>query len=467
VTRRLAYRGALGLTTLLSLPTAYAAEGTELASAMDEEDPFDLFISVEYSYAAKRAAIKREYAGLAGSTPDGAMPIVKDFLYAQDRHTVTPRLQIGLYHDLELTLALPIVISDSRHYDFDQRDTPCVFTGEDATCINETNSPTFRDGILTSQNGQLGFDASDPATNYAPGSKRAFTGVDRSGLDQIHLGASWAPLSQERDDTKPTWIIGTEFHIDIGEPMRFDRVNPTLEDSVGRGYSEVLLRTAVSKRTPWAEPFIELWWQAPLGGSVAAPTRPGEDVDSQFWDIGAGQDSVSPQQHAGVKFGFNGIPWQNPAQKQYVAIEVRGTTTAHFQGRGYSEMWEIFAYGGDTSRDGAPLVVDPAPADGDTVIDHPGVTTIESYLSFGGRLGVRAQLGERAKFNASFNLDYDQSHRISWDDAGQDDDRDGQIDPGTNEVNPLFNQIINLPGRRYIVDEAVTYAFIISGTLMF
>jgi hypothetical protein len=470
VTRRLAYCGALGLSFawFSSLPTAVAAEGTELASAMDEDDPFDLFVSVEYAYAAKRAAIKREFAGDQFGEPGGPMPVVKDFLFTHDRHTVTPRLQIGLFHDLELSLALPIIISDSRHYDFDQRDTPCDFDGDDATCINETNSPTFRDGILTADMNQLGYDAKDPTVNFAPGSERAFTAVDRSGLDQIHLGVAWAPLSQERDDTKPTWVIGSELRIDIGEPMRFDRLNPTLEDSVGRGYSEVVLRTSVSKRMPWAEPFMELWWQAPLDGPVDAPTRANQTVDSQFWDIGGGQDNTSPQQHAGVKFGFNGIPWQNRAEKQYLAIEVRGSTTAHFQGRGYSEMWEVFAYGGDPGRADAPLLVDYAPGDADNeLIGHPGVTTIENYLSFGGRLGIRGQMGERAKFNASFNLDYDQSHRISWDDAGSDDNENGQVDPGTNEVNPLFNQLINLPGRRYLVDESVTYSFIIAGTLMF
>jgi hypothetical protein len=480
--------------SLLTLPfftrfstPADAAEGTELASAMDEGDPFDLFISVDYAYEAKRAAIKREYAGLSGSTADGAMPIAKDLLYTQDRHIVTPKLQIGLFHDLEINIALPIVVSDTRHYDFDQRDKPCDFSGDDATCIDETNSSTFRDGLLPSGGGQLGYDAGDPTTNFSPGSKRVFNGVTRSGIDQLHLGLAWAPLNQERDDTKPTWVVGTEFRIAVGKPMRFDRLNPGAEDSVGRGFSELRLYTALSKRTPWAEPFVTFWYQAPLmGNGSAPPTTPGGKADTQFWNVGFGQDSALPQQSAGTTFGFNGIPWQNPKQKQFLEIEVRGKAEAHFEGRGYSEMWEIFALGGDATivepggASTAPLRIDRDPTDPDDLpISHPGVTTIENYLTFGGKLGLRGQMGDRAKFNASFELDYDQAHRISWTDAGKElpscttgasaceTPNDNVVTPGTKEVNPLFSRVIDLPGRRYLVDESVTYVFMLSGTLMF
>ncbi len=463
---------------------AYAAEGTEIASAMDEDDPFDLFMTVEYSYEAKRAAIKREFAGLIGSTPDGPMPIVKDLLYFQDRHTITPRLQIGLFHDLEINLALPIIVSDKRHYDFDQRDTPCDFSGGDATCINEGNSTTLRDGLLPgAAGGQLGYDAGDPTTNFAPGSKRVFNGVDRAGLDQLHLGLAWAPLNQERDDTKPTWVIGAELRLAVGAPMRFDRLNPTLEDGAGRGINEFRFQTSLSKRTPWAEPFVSFYWQAPLPTDASSPpTSPTDKADTQFWDVGFGQDAVYAQQIAGTTFGFNGIPWQNRRQKQYLAIEVRAKAEAKFEGRGYSEMWEIFAHGGDVASNAdAPLAVDRDPTSAtDQDIAHPGVTTIENYLTFGGRLGLRGQMGDRARFTASFEFDYDQSHRISWTDAGRElkgctgtstsnceADNDSVVTPGTKEVNPLFSRTIDLPGRRYLVDESITYVFLLTGTLMF
>jgi hypothetical protein len=198
--------------------------------------------------------------------------------------------------------------------------------------------------------------------------------------------------------------------------------------------------------------------------------------------VGFGQDSTYSQQSAGTFFGFNGIPWQNRRQNQYLQIEVRGKVEAHFEGRGYSEMWEIFALGGSVADDPmAPLRVDRDPTSmDDAAISHPGVTTIENYLSFGGRLGLRGQLGDRAKFTASFELDYDQAHRISWADAGVElptctgtpaagceTANDSVVTPGTAEVNPLFSRTIDLPGRRYLVDESVTYVLLLGGTIMF
>ena len=204
--------------------------------------------------------------------------------------------------------------------------------------------------------------------------------------------------------------------------------------------------------------------------------KPGASVPAssmQFIDLtGITRNSVEVMTSIRVfpqPYGFNGIPWQNPRQNQYLAIEVRANATAHFEGRGYSEMWEIFAYGGDVTTDpAAPLAVDLDPTSAsDAPVAHPGVTSIENYLTFGGRLGLRGQMGDNAKFNASFAIDYDQSHRISWTDAGKDLDDNKQVDPDSKEVNPLFQREIDLPGRRYLVDESVTYALMLSGTIMF
>ena len=80
---------------------------------------------------------------------------------------------------------------------------------------------SFRtDGLLPA----AGFDALDPGT--APAGDTMFRGVDRHGLDQIHLGLGVAPLNQNRDDTKPTWKLGAEFRFAIGQVMKFDPTTP-------------------------------------------------------------------------------------------------------------------------------------------------------------------------------------------------------------------------------------------------
>lgn len=471
---------ALAPAVVLCAPgAARAAEGTEIASALDEGDAFDLYIGIDYAFEAKKAAIKREFSDPSLGTPDAPLPIVKDLIFTQRRHIITPHLQLGIFNDLQLSVALPVVINDTREWGFDQRADPCIFDSDpqmrDPTCIDRDNSTTLADGLLPVE----GYDAYDRSTNFALDSTTIFRGIDRWGLDQVHLGLAWAPMNQEKDDTKPTWVIGAEVRLSVGQIMRFDRDDPASEDGVSRGVHEFRAYTALSKRTTWAEPFVQFWWQAPF---ALRGTDPEDDQGSLFWDVGFGQENIWPQQQAGVIFGFEAIPWEDKRQKQKLSIEFRGRIEARFEGRDYSEMWEPFAYAGDVANNpSGPLVLDRDPTSStDLPLSHPGVTDIENYLKGGGRVGIRGWMGDNAKFSASFEYVRDQRHRISWTDAGEElpacsagqttgceTPNDDVITPGTREVNPLHRQVIDVVGRRYLVDEVDTFTFWVSGTIMF
>jgi hypothetical protein len=459
---------------------------TEIASAFDEGNPFDLFLGVTYAFEARRAAIKREAAGtVLEDTVPGSIPIVRDLLFSEDRHVVTPHASIGVFHDLQLSFALPITLSLNRSYEFDQRAEPCVFPGQagpgqSATCIDRTNSSTLVDDLLPDgASGRIGYDAGDPMNGFALDSKTVFESVGRSGLDQLHLGIAWAPMNQERDDTKPTWVLSATFMISLGKIMKFDRNDPTAEAGVSRGVHEFRAETAVSKRTRWAEPFVSFWWQAPLG---VRGSRPADPDGSLFWSVGFGQDTDRPQQRAGTLFGFEAIVFDRPAKKERLGLELSGRVEAHFNGQGYSEMWEPFAYAGDVRNNpSGPLIIDIDPvSSSDAPVSHPGVTNIENYLSFGGRVGINARVGPHARFSASFELGRDQAHAISFTDAGDErppcgsgvtencespDDR--VVTPGTVEVDPLHKQIIDITGRRYILDESTRFTVLVNGQIDF
>jgi len=101
-------------------PTALAGPHSEVASAFDEGDKFDLFVSIDYLFDIRHSTIKREFSGFEGTGPDDPLPIVKDLVYSGSRHTIVPRFELGIFHDLALSLAMPIVVSDSRSLEFDQ-----------------------------------------------------------------------------------------------------------------------------------------------------------------------------------------------------------------------------------------------------------------------------------------------------------------------------------------------------------
>src|SRR5688572_12407651 len=201
--------------------TADAGPYSEVASAFDPEDGFDLHLTLDYRLDIRRSAIMREDVGRPGTGPVDGLPVVNDLIFAGSKHTIVPRLELGLFRDVSFSAAMPYVLAQQGTLELDQRDTPCDFDGPNATCVNRTTSSTFVDGILPGtgfdgQNGGAGFDADDPTVFRSP---------TRKGVDQVHLGITWAPMNQERDDTKPTWKLGVEGRFPVGKIATIEASN--------------------------------------------------------------------------------------------------------------------------------------------------------------------------------------------------------------------------------------------------
>ncbi len=456
--------GAVGLVGGVS--AALASPPGEVVSAFDPDDRFDLHLTLDYGLEMHRASIRREQAGLPGTQPTDPLPVVKDLYFEGSRHLVVPRLDLGLFTDFSLTVALPVVISDSRSLSLDQRNSPCVFPGgsQAATCIDRSNSSTVQDGILPAN----GFDAQNPGGAGFPDGATIFRGPDRAGLDQVHLGLVWALMNQDRDQTKPTWKLGAEGRVALGAPMRLNVQAPDSETSVGRGMHEIYAWTSFARRMRYAEPFVKLWWLTPVT----------ETADSAFRPVGFGEQRSGSQQRAGLEFGF-AVPVWTPSPGQRLVVDAGAQFSGNFEGRAYTEMWEVFQFAGSPARNG-PLVLDANPVvAGRQDLTHPGVTTVENHLQMGGDLRVRYQLG-RFQAGVSFALQYTQPHVLSFSDAGEDlptcgpdvsgpceNDNNQLVNSGTQEVNPGYTSLIDLVGQRYRVDEVFDYVLGLEARMVF
>ena len=398
----------------------------------DPDNPVQVLGSVDYEYEADTSQIMRERVGDPSADPNAPLPVHKDLAFKQFKHTITPRVQIGIYHDVFVNVALPIVVTQARELHLDG--------------ISRDMSSTVQDGILPMQ----GFDARDEAA--PPPGDLLFRGVDRHGLDQIELGLGFAPMNQQHDDTKPTWKIGADVLLAIGGIAKFDPAHPTANSHVGEGVTEMRVWTSFDRQLGWAEPWAYLWWQVPLANKS----------DSLFQDPGFGATNVDKGQQAGAAFGLEVYAVDDKANKNRISLDLGTRMTAHFEGRDYSEMWEVFAYAGD-SRGSGPLILDADPTKmGVQSLSHPGISNIENYLETSARLALRARLGTHVSFAAIGEGIWKTDHVISFADAGVDlptcsggetshcesSDND-LVNPGTEEVNPLHNAQIDLVGHRY------------------
>lgn len=399
----------------------------------------DVLAEIDYAYELDRATIVRERIGDPAADPLSGIATVRDLEFKQFRHTLTPRLQIGIFRDTFVTAALPIVITQARELQF-------VDPNSRAT------SSTVADALLP----ETGFDARDPGTP-APGDL-AFRGVNRRGLDQVHLGLGTAFMNQLKDPTKPTWKLGAEVRLSVGKIMKFDPMAPDANKGVSRGVQELRLWTSFSRKLGWAEPWVELFWLTPLAAKS----------DSLFQDPGFGSSNTQVSQQGGAAFGLEIYALDNRVDETRISFDAGAKVNAHFEGREYSEMWEVFALAGD-SRGIGPLVLDADPTRPDTQpLSHPGISNIENYLELSSRFAVRAQIGPHVRFAVVADLIWKTDHAITFADAGIDRDDDNDlVNPGTDEVNPLHAQTVDLVGHRYLSEDAFDIVIGVQGQVLF
>lgn len=459
---------------------ADAAEVTRVASSFDQDfngNAFDLHFGVSYDFDFKQAAVLREWG--AG----GRNNLAKDLIYRQFRHTVTPMLEIGLWHDLSIYVAMPVVVSDNRNYRFDQQEgDDCVYPENpaqssyqpgSATCVNKTNSTSLRDGIIPRD----GFDAFEDANPYGQftdaDTDMIFRAPTRRGLDQIHAGIKIGILSQERRSHLPNWVLGLEGRFAIGRPMTFSRAiqadDPSGNHYVGRGMHELGVWTALSRRYRWLDPFFGAHWRQAL--------RAGR---TEFKNYGATMGNPNPQSETGAYFGAEIVPWENKTQFKKFSIVLMGSAVLHYNGRGYSEVWELLAdspalVGDYTPDDGNPNdcsrtaalghaasnPLDPElgggylAAGGNACGSYNGITSLDDFGTFGFNAGLNFHMSKYARLNFGVDMTTDTRHFVTAATRG-DGDRAGDpdlVDPDTADVNPVRRDVVDQVGRRYAVDD--------------
>ena len=448
----------IAVTGLVARQTRVAANPAGLVpGGLDSPQPniaqsrVDVVTGVDYAYETESSTIWREHVGDPGADPTAPLPLHRDLAFQQFRHTITPRFAVGIYHDTFFTAALPIVITQARELRLDQG-------------VDRAGSSTLQDGLLP----PTGFDARDPST--PPPGDLVFRGVARHGLEQIHLGLGVAPMNQARDDTKPTWKIGAELRLAIGSVMKFDPTSPGSGTGVSEGVHEVKLWTSFDRRLGWAEPWMELYWQVPLTATQA----------SLYQNPGFGVTNWQKSQIAGVQFGFEAYAIDNAADHNRISLDVGAKAEAHFEGRGYSEMWEVFAFAGD-SRGTGPLVLDSDPTKmGVQAMSHPGISNIENYLQTAAKIAIRAEIGPHVRFSVGADINWKTDHVITFADAGVDlptcggsttshceNDANEVVNPGTEEVNPLHVGRIDLVGHRYHSEDNFGIVIAVQGSVLF
>jgi hypothetical protein len=451
------------------------AEVTSVVDAFDKDDPFDLNLTLGFSQMWKHANIRRETTLNQPGLSSGGFTAQTENIasYSQSISTLNIGADIGLFRDLALIARLPIILQDAQN-------------------LSDLDGSSANPQRLQDSTGTQIF-------------KVPFSSPTRSGVDWFSVGIDWAIFNQQRDLTKPTWVIGLEGRFGVGTPLHACNANPvapavecptpgqpTVNRSPGisRAMDTIVAHTVFSRRFGYVEPYTGISFLA--------------DFPQSSSDYGettgfAGNLVNHPPLVGNFSLGMEVIPWERREQFQRFVFDFRAVGTYHSEGRDYTELFD--ALGSTTS----PVLTRPNPggyhcsvtngcgapsASGTSVPDHTqqqvffnGITDQLQYASVGGHFSATWQAGEYVKFVAGIGLQYDQSHVITADQA---------CNPGatatlgtagscitstasgggfskttTGLPNPNYRPTLDVPGNRFLADDGTIVNLWINGVVMF
>jgi hypothetical protein len=442
------------------------SEITSVVDAFDKDDPFDLNLMVGIRQEWKTSQIHRETSlfqpGLTtGGYVSGNENVAK---FSESRTTLDVGGDIGIYKDLALVIRVPVILSDS-------------------SSLSDLNGSSSNPQLLQDPTGAQLF-------------KVPFHSPTRSGVDWFSVGLDWAVFNQQRDLTKPTWVVGVTGRFAIGTPLHAcnadaavqcpDPINPSVnrDPGISRGMNGVNAHTIFSKRYGYVEPYSGLDFLAEFANGAgsndfaASNTAQGNLVDH-------------PPLLGSFIMGLEVVPWEQREQFQRLAADFRVVGTYHSPGREYSELFDALGSSQAPSlRSPNPGAYHANPVGGSSTLSVPdpgaqnvyftGITDQQAFGSIRGSAAVTWQAGEYIKFNAGFGLGFNGSHLITAADPCNPNFSSNASIAGpchtsssngsyttTGIPNPNSRTVIDSPGNRFSADNTVITSLWLSAVVMF
>lgn len=431
-------RAVLAALTLGAPLAASAADITRIASSFEDDDPFDLFIDVGFERTQTRAKIVREQLNPPpGSSDSNDRSLASELWYKGVDARLNLELAFGLYRDLEFSFTLPLVFQQNERWDRTSQ-----ATDENSTitnnCLNADGSLRDPDCLRTGTGALPLFGI--PQESF------------RGGLGNMRFGLAYAFFKQEKDPTKPTWIVGLDYEAPTAKQRdpSVDTTDPDERGNIGDRVHKYQIYTAFSRRIGVAEPYFRAHHTIPVRGpgiysncdqAITNPGNLGAPGNCGTGPWTRKELGIKAPTQTGILFGMELVPFEKPAKSQKFALDVRGIGNYVGSGRYYNELSAALRK----------------------------LLTSEDYFQVGGMLGINASAAESFTIRASGTFLYNTDHTLTAEEIGQDLDGNGEVDTERDlrELNPTFDWRYDLVSRRFRAVESTTFRFDLSATFSF
>ena len=449
--RRLRLRALTACTLVALAAPAGAAEIARVATS-ESGNLFDLHVSLRWDRTQLRGKITREQADPSMNAPFGGIANVDELRYTRVTNTLVPRFAVGLHRDLEVHVELPYVLADDHYVAL--RDRGRVFRGGG---LDDREQRHRRDGPA------LRFErAPCPLFPVAPSTTVYHGG--RAG--DVKAGFAWGIFSDARDDTKPFWLVGA----DLTSPRRRSTTprpgrrssgwaSPHVSSGNSGPFGEKVwkydLYTVLSRRLGPVDPYFKAHV---TGMQRSSGTYSNCDRAAELASFTPAQATIAGAANcsswgddanarlpwiAGLTFGAEFVPYENPSEDQKVSIDVRAFGDYTSSQRFYNPLTDM------TGK----------------------LHATEPYLTIGGLVGLYLRASRFVSLHASGSLATQTAHFLTGESLG----RGGVADTGRDitgatanpDLNPNYDWRYDATGRRFRFTESSVFGLSVAGVLQF
>ncbi|MFO7736031.1 MAG: hypothetical protein R6W70_07425 [bacterium] len=354
-------------TTVLS-----GAEVTDVASAVEYNDPLDVNLDIYYNNLSEFFSLKREYnsqhvlyEGNGGyySTTDSRRVETIEYKGNPDMRflrEINLAAEIGVYRDLSISFAIPFVLKDR---------TAMIYN-------SAVEGPVW--------------DSSLPRTGFFPYAGNL--NYNHSGVGDISFGINYAPFNQKRRNNNFSGLLGFDVTFPTARIATPEGMNSKDSDgnvissgkngNVGKGLFVFELRTAVSKRYEISEPYGMFTVSLPVPSSSSIYKNP----------------KYSFKMNSGTEF----IPWEQADKNRKVTI--RTDIEMLFTTRGN-------AYNAVTDARWAANLTEPGGYNPDDEWDI--LPREDGWFQLSGMIKPMFMFVEYVSFGGYFSVGYRQKHYLT------------------------------------------------------
>ncbi len=433
----------------LSSGIALSAEVTHVATAGTEEHPVtEIDLSLGFVGTQENAEITREQF-----QPAGGLIQASQLGYSRTTLVAPLRAAIGIWHNLELHVSIPIVIEDNQTWDYSSEvkqanaQNAITTTQTPLTC---PDGPYSTDGKCHGQDGSLAGYVPPPIAKALP--ETSYRGGFSGGnipIGNVTFGAAWAALSEEDEDTDPTWVIAFDYTAPTAPVMNPTAVSYTAGPSgpataIGDGFHHFQPWTALSKRHGILDPYIEVYADIPrASGSVynnCSSPYPGttqlrDNCNTGPWTNYATE--AQPVYIGGFWFGSEFIAFEDVPKQQKVSLDLRFLTEYHSEARTYTELTDLLQ----------------------------ALTYQQDFARLGGSMNLYLRASRSFQLVLGAALAHDTNHWLTMENLGQPTSGQSQITVRSPQQNPNFDFRWDNPGDRFMLVNSLIMTF--NGALQF